>query len=85
MAISRAREHPIRSSVITGGKKKLFGKFAKDELLMKISRGREQPIYSSILTGGATMATGCAGWAGTLRKEKSFGQEHFFTIDINSI
>ena len=66
------------------GEKKLFGKSAKDELLMKISRGREQPICSSILTGGATMATGCAGWAGTLRREKGFGQQHFFTADINS-
>ena len=34
--------------------------------LMTIPIGREQ----SILTGGATMATGCAGRTGSLRKEK---------------
>ena len=48
--------------------------------LMTISISREQSICSSILTGGATMATGCAGWAGTLRNEKSFGQQHFVQL-----
>lgn len=38
--------------------------------LMTISIGKEQSICYSILTGGATMATGCAGRAGSLRKKK---------------
>ena len=38
--------------------------------LMTISISSAQSIYYSILTGGATMATGCAGRAGSLRKEK---------------
>ena len=38
--------------------------------LMTISTSREHSICYLILTGGATMATGCAGRAGSLRKEK---------------
>ena len=70
MTISIGGEQSIRSSFLTGGEKIYLKSLQKTNCLMTISIGGEQSICYSILTGGATMATGCAGRAGSLRKEK---------------